>query len=98
MHFFAIRHIPTGRLLPAPRGRNGRGGTHVEFGDEGMPRLFEKEQSAKLALRPWLQGKINVFQRFDDSYADETWSVEPTPHRKAEECEIVRVELTVLSP
>ena len=96
--YFAIRHIPTGRLLPNPRGRGGRGGTFTEFDDEGVPRLFEKRTSAEQALRWWLGGKVVVGQTQDfEGYVDEDWRIVPQKHRKAEECDIVSVRMEVQS-
>lgn len=93
---FAIQHIPTGRLMPAPRGRGGRGGTFVEFGDDGPPRLFEKRTSAEHALRWWLGGKVIVGQTVDwDGDVDEDWRIVPQKHRKGNEVAIVEVELVV---
>jgi len=94
--YFGIQHVPTGRLLPAPRGRGGRGGTHVEFEDDGIPRLFEKENSAKMALRWWLNGAVEVGQSFDAfGDVDEQWRTRACPHRKEEEVKVVPVHLEV---
>lgn len=98
MDAWAIKHLPSGRYLPAPRGRGGRGGTHVEIDDPGMPRLFPSEASARAALRWWLGGTVHVGQHttfngwVEDT--DEDWTIKPTPHRKAEDMNVVRVRLT----
>lgn len=98
MEFFAICHVPTGRLLPAPRGRGGRGGSHVEFGDEGLPRLFGSAASAKTALTYWLRGAINVTYRQSGEFGEdvtEDRTVTPKSHRVAAECRVVRVVMEV---
>ena len=96
---YAIQHLPTGRLLPNPRGRGGRGGTFTEFSDAGPPRLFEKRSSAESALHWWLKGKIIVGQSdFFDLDVDETWTTVPQAHRKANECAVVEVKIQILKP
>lgn len=95
---WAIKHTPSGAFLPAPRGRGGRGGTHVEIGDDGPPRLFDKEASAKSALRYWLDGAITVSQTsYGDPWEgyeyDEDRHLEPKPHRVAEDMKVVRVAI-----
>lgn len=77
---YAIRHKPTGKYLPVPQGRGGRGGSHVEpldfsepRGTKGkdhttrgmIPRLWSEERMAKTALTVWCQGKF-----YSDSEGD----------------------------
>jgi hypothetical protein len=97
--YFAIQHIPTYKLLPSPKGRRGRGGTHIEFGDPGQPRLFASEHAARMAMSWWLRGKVNVTTSAYSSGPDwdedvaEDWGIEPQPHRIASDVRVVRVEL-----
>lgn len=97
MDMWAIKHKPSGSLLPAPRGRGGRGGTHVEVGDAGQPRLFASEVAARNALRWWLSGRVVVGQSepwdMDFDGVHEDWRTESCPHRKAEDMAVVRVAL-----
>lgn len=98
VQLFAIKHLPTGHYLPAPRGRNGRGGSHVEPVEVTAatpPRLFHTESAAKIALTTWLQGRVTV-THFQDSYTgeyDESLHVEKVPSRRREEMAVVPVEL-----
>lgn len=93
MEFWAIKHVPTGRFLPAPRGRGGRGGTHVEASDGETPRLFRREQDAKVALKWWLQGRVFVTVREWEGEYNEDWDTEPMPERRADEMAVVKVTL-----
>ena len=93
---WAVKHVPSGRYLPAPRGRDGRNGTHVEVDDPGTPRLFPSRIAAAAALRWWLGGKIHVGQyaaRNEREDGRKDWTVQPTPHRRAGDMQIVRVSL-----
>jgi hypothetical protein len=99
MNYFAIKHKPTGKLMPQiPRGQKA-GGTRVELQDKGPPRLFVNETAAKNALRWWLGGVVTVscYQNYEGDY-DEGWQVTPKPERKAEEMEIIRVEIQEIEP
>lgn len=95
---WAIRQISTGHYLPAPRGRGGRGGSHVEpcapdAGNE--PRLFHTEHAAKIALTHWLKGKVSVHVH-EDAWTgeyDETCTTEPVPSRQRADMEVVPVEV-----
>lgn len=100
--FWMIAHRTNGTVLPAPMGRGGRGGTHVEpVPEDGItpPRLFHTEAAAKNALRWWLGGVVNVqraggYDSFaGEYYDDESWHIEPMPDRKAEEWHIVPVKI-----
>ena len=92
MLLWAIQHAPSGAFLPAPKGRGGRGGTHVEPTHSKPPRLFQTEGQAKCALTNWLAGKVTVtIGGWEDD--DENWRVEPTPHRKREDMAVVPIRL-----
>jgi hypothetical protein len=93
---YAIQQISTGKLLPAPSGRGGRGGTRVEFADPGNPRLFGKRASADTALRWWLNGMVFVSQHetYDGDW-DESWRVDKQAHRLADDTRVVTVQLVV---
>lgn len=64
MKYFAIRHIPTGKLMPAAIFRsNSRGYSHWEpTGIAGLggcteaPRLFPSLRAASISLVYWLKG------------------------------------------
>lgn len=99
---WAIRHKPTGFMLPNPKGRSGRGGSFVDPQDpkETHPRLFFTQLAAKRALIAWLRGKHegNYEMEYDE------WSgkgyqicigyvVVPIPNRKAEEMEVIEIQL-----
>lgn len=70
INLYAIRHKPTGGYLPAPQGRGGRGGSHMEptvfTGNQGkngvIPRVWATEKAAKAALWHWLQGKYVAYR------------------------------------
>jgi hypothetical protein len=97
--FYGIQQISTGKLLPAPSGRGGRGGTRVEFTDPGSPRLFKKQGSANTALRWWLRGMVFVSQHESyDGYWDESWTVEKQAHRLASDTRVVSIYLTPFPP
>ena len=89
---FAIRQISTGNYLPNPNGARGRGGSHVEpvtASPTRPPRLFHTAHAAKVALSHWLKGILTVSYYEDD----EIWDLEPQPHRKREDMEVVPVSL-----
>lgn len=91
---FAIRHKPTGYLIPVAKGYRGRGGSHVEPCDPKIhrPKFFNSRASAKGWVTGWLKGKITVstYQTYEGDW-DEKWTVTPVPSRKAEELEIVEI-------
>lgn len=97
MQMWVIKHVPSGKYLPAPRGRGGRGGTHVDIGDPGSPRLFSTEVAARSAPRWWLGGEVHVGQfdvrTFDDEWTEEDWTIKPRPDRIAEDMAVVAVVL-----
>lgn len=93
--YFIIRHTPTGFVIAPAKGRDGRGGSHVEP-SAGRPRLFDTERAAKGWLTTWLKGKVTTdgfYTTYEGDY-EETLRTEPVPSRKREEMEIVKVELT----
>jgi hypothetical protein len=97
---YAIKHKPTGFVLPKPTDRGGRGGSYVEPADPGscIPRLFMNERSAKSALGQWLKGKHSVIVNNgisapwlgEDEYREDH-HITPVPSRKREEMEVVPV-------
>jgi hypothetical protein len=96
--FWAIKHRPSGHYLPQSDRTSG-GFTHFEPQDPCVrpPRLFQKERSAMQALRWWLMGVTTVRHTGGGAWDDysETWDTHPEPDRKAEDMEIVLVELHV---
>ena len=83
MKVYAIRHIPTGRFMPVPTGKNGSGSTYWDpvadsesaklYGEapRAVPRLFPLRRSASSALTQWLRGRhVVVTERShpDDSF------------------------------
>ncbi len=54
--FYAIRHIPSGFLIPAG-GKGRRGHTHQEPSATQPPRLFKDFHRANRALECYVQGK-----------------------------------------
>ena len=101
---WAIRHKPTGFMLPNPKGHSGRGGSFVDPQDpkEIHPRLFITQLAAKRALIAWLRGKHKG--NYETEYSE--WDGEPysvcigyvvvaVPSRKAEDMEVVEIELKV---
>ena len=99
---WAIRHKPTGFMLPNPKGHSGRGGSFVDPQDpkEIHPRLFITQLAAKRALIAWLRGKHEGAYDFEYSDYDNKsyqvcvgYVVVPVPSRKAEDMEIVEIIL-----
>jgi hypothetical protein len=56
--WYAIRHIPSGRLLPAPNIQQRGGQTHQSFDSAGFmpPRLWPTHAGANVAMKLWLRG------------------------------------------
>ena len=101
---WAIRHKPTGFMLPNPKGHSGRGGSFVDPQDpkEIHPRLFITQLAAKRALIAWLRGKHEGAYDFEYSDYDNKsyqvcvgYVVVPVPSRKAEDMEVVEIEMRV---
>lgn len=109
MKVYAIRHIPTGRFMPVPTGKNGSGSSYwdpvdIAFDGEGnvttVPRLFPLRRSASSALTQWLRGRhvpvtSSEYNEFRGIYEIYTVGAEavPDPSRKADDVEIVAFEL-----
>jgi len=92
---YAIRQKSTGFYLPYPAGSSGRGGTHVEPVSplQSNPRLFTLERAAKSSLTYWLGGKISVHHSDYGGEYDETWSTKFVASRRADDMEVIPVEL-----
>jgi len=102
---YVIRHVPSGKYLPARKNRRGFSNDEPEEnGGKLGPRVFVTYSSACKALTAWLMG-IHVakrdsgrmgrglFAEVDDDY--EEWvEVVPQPHRKRAEMEIVPCRLS----
>lgn len=99
MRYFAIKHKPSGNLLPLVFGtRGGRGFTCVEPADPRVcpPRLFTRQQDAKCALTWWLKGEARVSRGRDyEGEFSEDWSTTRRPERKSDEMEIVGIRLSI---
>lgn len=96
MILYAIRHKPTGHFLPDLR-RQRAGHTHSEPTPGCIPRLFAEVWHAKSALNFWLKGKHRVHW-FSSSWEspiedDFEFVADPVPSRKAEDMEIVVLNL-----
>lgn len=95
MQFYAIRHKPSGTLMPLLH----KGSTHLglPWGSNRPPRLFMQERMAKVSLVWWLKGRTTTEYRTDwESGYDETvgLTTEHDPDRKADDMEVVAVTLT----
>lgn len=107
---WAIRHKPTGSFMPQSNKKR-HGYTHDEpkslDNSTVCPRLFGREQDAKTALSWWLKGETtmrysgglhtDVWGEADDDFGED-WHTEPVAARKAEDFEIVSVELRIANP
>lgn len=99
MKVFAIRHKPTGLLMPHLRG--GRGYTVVGLDQftngNRLPRLLETRIGAQRALTAWLKGAWEQHTDYGEYGPEGSYSEPPaTPpeDRKAEQMEIVEFRLT----
>ena len=105
---YAIQHKPTGKYLPAPQGRGGRGGSFMEpvsFNDpqrtktlsnktQGLiPRLWATERAAKIALSYWCKGKFVCSRGGDMEDYWEDVAIKPVNSRVHEDMEIVEVKV-----
>lgn len=101
---YAIRQKSTGFMLPEPKGRLGRGGSHVEpvdcSGNGPNPRLFKTAFAARCALTQWLRGKhVATVEWEQESWEHPSYQVEglpeiiPQPHRVKEDMEVVPFHL-----
>lgn len=110
MKLWAIRHKPSGRLMPVVRGR---GSTALNFHIDGFemdfarhkirkePRLFINRIGAQRALSAWLKGEWVQETSRSGMYGDEVdvYTVppdKPPADRRAEEMELVCFNLTPL--
>lgn len=102
MKLYFIRHIPTGHYLPEPKGRNGRGGSHLEPSpDKDDARIFRSLLSAKRFLGTWLKGKYVCNRGYSDGHPDNDWerdyyeeiSVIPVTSRIREDMEIIEKDI-----
>lgn len=101
--FWVIKHKPTGELMPLMK-RN-KGYTHWRPGNPddklyqiSVPRLFSKKAYAKAAINWWLKGKTSMHV-YRDSFSfdcDVEISTAQVPNRKADDLEIVPVNLVSL--
>lgn len=111
MKLFAIRHKPSGRLMPSIRGR---GFTALNFHQDGFesefarhklrkePRFFISEICAKRALGAWLKGEWKQQTSRSGIYGDEVdvYTVLPDnapADRKPEDMEVVPFRLTEIN-
>lgn len=98
MSLYAIRHKPTGRLLPIKPYGSHKGGTHVTLEDKRAPRLFPTTVAAQNALRHWLRGRLTVtyLPPCGPDWADDgdyRLEVEPVADRVADDMEIIEVDV-----
>lgn len=91
--FLAIRHKPTGGLLPAVKGY---GFTRAAPTHDEAPRLFKKLGPAKQALARWLEGELYEGAEDDESNQISLRLV-PKKDRKACDMELVEIEVLVRS-
>ena len=92
-YFLAIRHRPSGGLLPNVRGY---GFTRTEPSLTDPPRLFAAHGPAQQALNYWLQGEFTEKSDYDTDYGAElTLHCKKRPDRRADQMEIVEVEIVV---
>ena len=97
MKFYAIMHKPSGKFLPAGRGR---GYTHDEPRHGVPPRLFATEGGAKQALRWWLKGVTYAEREHDEwngAYSIGPSEPVPVPTRKKENMEVVSINLNLVN-
>ena len=107
---WAIRHKPTGNLMPQSSSKR-HGYTHDEpvpmENSNWCPRLFGRKQDASTALPWWLKGETsairsggphtNVWGEDDDDYGVDWRAHKPEVERKAEDMEVVRLKLEVVT-
>lgn len=97
---YAIRHRPSGKFLPQPVGRYGRGGSFVEPADPTIhaPRFFTSMTTAKIVLNYWLKGEFHhssgvYYDHEGNPDYDEGIEIRYMAHRKAGDMEIVEFRL-----
>ena len=93
---YAIRQKSTGHYLPYYR--RYRSPTHTEPSGTECPRTFSTLTAARNALNWWLEGKLTTRWMTNDDFGmgDDGLHLEPKPHRKKEDMEVVEVDLRVL--
>jgi hypothetical protein len=105
MIVYAIKHIPTGKFMPARMegSRSGsRGWSHWvpehQSSPEVLPRLWQTHQRAARALTAWLEGVFVYVVEHYGEYGQETDCVlqptKPIIERKREDMVIVPMTLT----
>lgn len=110
MIVFAIRHKPSGRLMPAVKGR---GSTSLNFHRDGFetdfarhklrkePRIFALRIGAQRALAAWLKGEWIQETSRSGLYGEEydVYTVPPThapEDRKSSEMEVVKLKISIV--
>ncbi len=89
--YWVIRHIPTKRILATPESTgHGRGNTRVNINEDGLPRMFHDEITAKRCLARWLEGEFYM------SYHDGLDVSKPAIPRVKEDMEVIPVQLKVM--
>lgn len=91
--YFALRERSTGRLLPTAQRTSM---THVEFGDNGAPRLFTRHNAAVNALMCWRMGHWRLTGDDDRIYPEPSLTSrnkQIADRRAVVEVDIVTVEL-----
>lgn len=93
---YAIRHKPSGAFFPVFKGGQRRGSTNLDLPFVGMPRLFSTKVAAQNCLRWWLKGAYEVwYGDFDGDYFPREKTT-PKDDRKADEMEVLSVDLVVV--
>lgn len=90
MIVYLIRQKSSGLFLPEIAGR---GYTFSEPSNHRLPRLFRREQDAKIALTYWLTGKW--YKAYREEHGIEYQEV---PERKREDMEICAFQLVEVKP
>lgn len=101
---YVVKHTPSGHYMPAPTGRNGRGGSHVKPDpDSNNARLFMTERSAKIYITTYCMGEFTQTAGYDPGHPGNDWeadywdevSITPQPDRKKEDFEIIKLEIAL---
>lgn len=99
MIVYFIKNINTNLYIPEPKGKNRRGGSHLEAKvDLEYARIFRTKNSAKIFLTVWLKGKHTMDRYYDseDGYYEENGiDVTPVPSRKREDMQIIEGKIIV---
>lgn len=92
MRLWAIKQKSTGFFLPVfPKNRS-KGSTHLEPTKGCIPRLFSREQDAKVALDWWLAGKVTAHYDYEGEFSD--IDIKHVPGRKHKDMMVVPMEVT----